>query len=588
MTQNIPKVIVDSCAKAYDAKHQTGVGSIEDLVKSDKVVKYKYEDHTQIDAGNFLGSTRNQKGELICYKSKEYYHSLTVASTGLGKTQTYILPSLMNLSGKESAIVVGPKGEEVRYTYNYLTKLYGKENVEILNFTQPNHTSVYYNPLCVYAERYVKSFSFGPTKRKTEQEAIFVDLQKLIDATFPIPNANDVSWHLGARSLIEGIIIGCICDCSDEYLRTSPIIKTRGLRKKLAPQDVNFKTVWDIFLRLQWITEGVSWGDSGFFTERKDELAKSKAQSVLGTTANGTRSSFLSVVNTLLVEYLSPKTKEISKYNTLDISSYQERPKVLYVMYDMSDGVVKSWVNDLVKNLITILNDMANSSETGKLKIKTLFYLDEFPALASGEDIYPKILSVGRGAGIFLNLCIQSYSQLKTAYEKSFDTIIENCNVKYFMGSNHASCVKTFMEELGTVEKPSKDDMYKGLITNKTEPRIKFEKLMFEMSPGDCYIKTVFNAPTYIKMAFFYNTPEYNKYPTFNVFKLKSPKVFAKQQEQSNALMTEETKKKSSEDEEEQRMREELKRIELELRRREILKRMRANIEEIAEEEEEE
>ncbi len=583
----VPKAIVDKCIEAFDNANSTRIGNIEELVESGQAVRYKYGDQTKIDAGNFLGSTRDENRNLICYKANKYYHSLVCASTGLGKTQTYIIPSLLNLSGKESAVVVGPKGEEARFAYNYLESVYGKENVEILNFSNPSCTGVYYNPLYVYAERYVKSFDLPKEKRIEEQNVLFSDLQKLIASSFPIVT-DDPSWSIGANGLIEAIIIGLIQDCSLEYLKSSPIYNERGIRKKLTPQEVNFKKVEEVFNEFSWTTDGGAFGDKNFFSERKDKYARKKAQTALGATSAGTRSSYLSVASTALNNFLNNKVVQVSKYNTLNFSSYQERPKVLFVIYDMNDDVVKTWVNDLIKNFLNYLNEQAFSGSSGTLKIKTLFFIDEFDSLTPSRT-YTNLLATGRSAGLYLNLCIQSTSQLKRAYKDDYQTIIENTNVNYFLGSNSPETVREHMDNFGTVEQPDSEQLHYGRIVMKSKPRVSFDQLMFKMKPGDCYIKTLYNLPVFIKMNFYYNTPEYKKYGTFDPLSIKAPKIIDEKpiqkeipENKPNFVKASDFMKKEQDDFK-QRM--EKARLELERRKQEILRKMKDQLDESDDEE---
>jgi type IV secretion system protein VirD4 len=78
------------------------------------------------------------------------------------------------------------------------------------------------------------------------------------------------------------------------------------------------------------------------------------------------------------------------------------------------------------------------------------FFLDEFPQLGRMESIQ-RLLDVGRGAGLRLWLFAQYLGQLREAYDKRADGLIQACRVRCFMQPD-TEAVELLAPQLGKVE----------------------------------------------------------------------------------------------------------------------------------------
>ena len=97
--------------------------------------------------------------------------------------------------------------------------------------------------------------------------------------------------------------------------------------------------------------------------------------------------------------------------------------------------------------MIQQLYDFADKNG-GKLPIKTFFILDEFANIGQIPD-FDKKISTSRSRGISFSVILQNLDQLKAIYEKSYETIIGNCDIHVFLGSNSYATVEYFSKELG-------------------------------------------------------------------------------------------------------------------------------------------
>ena len=97
--------------------------------------------------------------------------------------------------------------------------------------------------------------------------------------------------------------------------------------------------------------------------------------------------------------------------------------------------------------MIQQLYDFADNNG-GKLKERTYFILDEFANIGRIPD-FDKKISTSRSRGISFSVILQNLDQLEAIYEKSYETIIGNCDTHLFLGSNSQKTVEYFSKALG-------------------------------------------------------------------------------------------------------------------------------------------
>ena len=84
----------------------------------------------------------------------------------------------------------------------------------------------------------------------------------------------------------------------------------------------------------------------------------------------------------------------------------------------------------------------------GRLKVPTYFILDEFANIGQIPD-FDKKISTSRSRGISFSVILQNLDQLEAVYEKSYETIMGNCDTHVFLGSNSFKTVEYFSKQLG-------------------------------------------------------------------------------------------------------------------------------------------
>ena len=97
--------------------------------------------------------------------------------------------------------------------------------------------------------------------------------------------------------------------------------------------------------------------------------------------------------------------------------------------------------------MIQQLYDYADQNG-GRLKERTYFILDEFANIGKIPD-FDKKISTSRSRGISFSVILQNIDQLEAVYEKSYETIMGNCDTHVFLGSNSFKTVEYFSKQLG-------------------------------------------------------------------------------------------------------------------------------------------
>ena len=105
--------------------------------------------------------------------------------------------------------------------------------------------------------------------------------------------------------------------------------------------------------------------------------------------------------------------------------------------------------------MIQQLYDYADQNG-GTLKEQTFFILDEFANIGKIPD-FDKKISTSRSRKISFSVILQNIDQLEAVYEKSYETIMGNCDTHVFLGSNSYKTVEYFSKALGekTIERDS-------------------------------------------------------------------------------------------------------------------------------------
>lgn len=422
-------------------------------------------------------------------------HVLIVGASGTGKTACWVEPTMQILSelkNKPSIFVTDPKGEI--YGHHSL-KLKNQGYVVLqLDLTQP-YSSKRWNPLeNIYIQwqkrlhleeeilkhsndpikNYPNLMKAGdidssewyefmgkafPTLRDTLIE-VDVEKQKLKDdcmeslndiasAIVPSdPDPKNKQWTDGARDYFEACLVAMLEDSENDAL---------GMTK----EKFCFFNAYKIALNKEDDYEVVK----DYFSGR-DPLSKARELStnITQTKAQVTRDGYMSSLTTNLTLFSDNGICFLTSANDIRFTEFDDKPTAFFIKipderatrYKLASVCISQAYKEFVQK--SRANEQITSDKMAHLKRPLYYILDEFANMPKIEGLN-RIITVARSRWIYLNMAIQSYSQLDDVYGKEVAEIVRGqCRSTLFYGTPDLKTREEFSKELGnhTIEVDSR------------------------------------------------------------------------------------------------------------------------------------
>ena len=168
-----------------------------------------------------------------------------------------------------------------------------------------------------------------------------------------------------------------------------------------------------------------------------------------------TYGSILSSLQSKLGKFDSKEIAELTSTDTIDFEEIGNKKTAVYVISSDTHTAYDFLLTIFFSQMIQQLYDYADLNG-GKLKEQTFFILDEFANIGKIPD-FDKKISTSRSRRISFSVILQTVDQLEAVYEKSYETIMGNCDTHLFLGSNSYKTLEYFSKQLGekTIERDS-------------------------------------------------------------------------------------------------------------------------------------
>lgn len=160
-----------------------------------------------------------------------------------------------------------------------------------------------------------------------------------------------------------------------------------------------------------------------------------------------TYSSILSSLQSKLGKFDSKEIAELTSTDTINFEDIGNRKTAVYVISSDTHTAYDFLLTIFFSQMIQQLYDHADKNG-GALKEQTFFILDEFANIGKIPD-FDKKISTSRSRKISFSVILQNVDQLEAVYEKSYETIMGNCDTHLFLGSNSYKTVEYFSKQLG-------------------------------------------------------------------------------------------------------------------------------------------
>ena len=325
---------------------------------------------------------------------------LVVGGSGSGKSASYSIPNAYQMLG--SYVFTDPKGELYDKTAGYL-----KANGYDIN---PENSDGY-NPLMHI------------------QSEIDVDViaNTIIKGQDSDGKGSDPFWDNNAEMLLKSLIY--------------------YLLEKRPKEEINLTSCAEM------VRAAASSNGTNLLRELMSELplshpARTNFQSVeVVAGSEKTYSSILSTLQSKLGKFDSQEIANVTSTNTINFEDIANHKTAVYVISSDTHTAYNFLLTIFFAQMIQQLYNYADMNG-GRLKVPTYFILDEFANIGQIPD-FDKKISTSRSRGISFSVILQNLDQLEAVYEKSYETIMGNCDTHVFLGSNSFKTVEYFSKQLG-------------------------------------------------------------------------------------------------------------------------------------------
>lgn len=428
-----------------------------------------FDDLPQRSVKGVLKASFHVDGKLIQTYTEDENHVGVVAGTRLGKTTSYVIPSVVSFARqktKRSLIISDPKGEIYRHTAATL-KSEGYR-VVLLNFRDYTHSECW-NMLTPIFRKYKQIDSIvdevkvvktkqGPRNKfrgkvyenQTELDAdiqraedlllgdVGNDIDNIATMFIETKKQDDPYWEDAARDVLKAFLWAMLED-SHAGKCANPITE----------DTYSFSTILSIIATFKDGNDS-NYNDGGYFTDRgESSRAYVLAKNTLIENGRPTRKCVMSSLMAKLAVFNEVAMRLITSCNSFEISELAKGPIAIFIDYRDELKVHYQVISLFIQDAYRFLIEQANANPNGKLKVPVYFILDEFGNFPAIKD-FETTISACAGRNIFFILIVQSYAQLNNVYGQAVAEIIrDNLNVHVFFGSNNPATLEEFSNECG-------------------------------------------------------------------------------------------------------------------------------------------
>lgn len=339
---------------------------------------------------------------------------LIAGSTGSGKTQSIILPSMLSIAkAKESMVVNVTKTEVIDISGEFLEN--NGYKIYVLNFRDPNFGNAY--DLLGYAKELYKK----------NDSSVVAELYTMGDSIFnTVRSEKDAFWHIAAINMFVGLSM-----CSFALYDIDK---------------VDLGTIYSLFLSSYEKVGGTN--ALKYYIDMHDEipgLARDILIPILSC-PNETFQSICGVFSAAFVRYVSNNALvDMLSHSDFTVEDMQNNPVCLYIINKDETDSFKPLIASVIDSLYSSLTDYAEEVG-GCLKRRVNFVLEEFSSLKISA-MHNKI-SVSRGRNIRFLLCVQNYNQMEIIYGEDAKTIMGCCNMWIYLWSPEVAMNELFAQRI--------------------------------------------------------------------------------------------------------------------------------------------
>jgi type IV secretion system protein VirD4 len=357
--------------------------------------------------------TQNVAIGLNAKKHRRNLNTLVCGGSGAGKTRFYCKPNIMQCN--TSFVVLDPKGEIARDTGKLLEKKgYEVRVLDLINM-EKSHC---YNPFV-----YLKSDN---------------DVQKLVTNLFKSTtpkgsSSNDPFWDTAASMLLLSLIFYLKYEAPEDE-QNFPMVMEMLRAGEVHEDDDSYLSPLDVlFDRLE--------------VKNPEHIAVKYYRDYHSGSAKTLKSIQITLA-ARLEKFNLESLASLTITDDLDLPSLGEKKVALFALIPDNDTSFNFLVSILYTQLFQQLFYIADHKYGGSLPVPVHFVMDEFANVSLPDD-FDKILSVMRSRSVSVSIILQNLAQLKSLFEKQWESIVGNCDEFLYLGGNEQSTHKYVSELMG-------------------------------------------------------------------------------------------------------------------------------------------
>lgn len=340
-------------------------------------------------------------------------NTLVIGGSGAGKTRFYCKPNIMQAN--TSFVILDPKGELLRDTGNLLESfVYDVKVLDLINMDR----SYCYNP-------------FVYLKDDNDVQRLVTNLFK---ATTPkASSTNDPFWDTAASMLLSALIFYLKYEAPDDEQNFSMVLEMLRAGEVKEDDDMYQSPLDILFEKLE--------------AEDPNHIAVKYYKNYRSGSGKTLKSIQITLASRL-EKFNLESVSSLTMTDELDLSSLGEKKVALFALIPDNDTSFNFLVSILYTQLFQQLFYLADNKYGGTLPMAVHFVMDEFANVSLPDD-FDKILSVMRSRGVSVSIILQNLAQLKSLFEKQWESIVGNCDTFLYLGGNEQSTHKYVSDLLG-------------------------------------------------------------------------------------------------------------------------------------------
>lgn len=338
---------------------------------------------------------------------------LVCGGSGAGKTRFFAKPNIMNAN--TSFVCLDPKGELLRDTGNLLReKGYDIKVIDLINM-EKSHC---YNPFV-----YIRNDN---------------DVQRLVTNLFKNTTpkgsqSQDPFWDQAAQMLLLALVFYLHYEAPEDEQNFPMVMKMIRSGEVMEDNDEYRSPLDELFDRLEM--------------REPDHIALKYYRNYRSGSGKTLKSIQITLVSRL-EKFNLDSLASMTQTDEMELWSLGEKKTAIFAVIPDNDSSFNFIVGLLYTQLFQQLYYQADVVHGGRLPIHVHFVMDEFANVALPDE-FDKLLATMRSREISVSIIIQNLAQLKTLFEKQWESIVGNCDEFIYLGGNEQSTHEYVSKLLG-------------------------------------------------------------------------------------------------------------------------------------------